>query len=167
MLFQDFYTTSYFTKLLQISYYPLNSPSTLFHHNFTILTQTFYHLLKFFLKSIGPIYHCLTNFIHSSNNILTYFEDSFTTLSSLLAPVEGFSIQPRFSKHQPSGPMLSISRIVRPCVCLFVCLSVLSLFRYHLNVAPTSQSQFFLEIQNPWGKVSEEVVSHLNIFAQK
>ena len=29
-----------------------------------------------------------------------------------------------FSKHRPSGPMLSISRNVRPSVCVSVCLSV-------------------------------------------
>ena len=35
-----------------------------------------------------------------------------------------------FSKHRPSGPMLSISRFVYMCVCLSVC----SLLRYRLNV---------------------------------
>jgi hypothetical protein len=39
-----------------------------------------------------------------------------------------------FSKHRPSGPMLSISRNVRLCVCLCVCLSVCSLLRYRLTV---------------------------------
>ena len=29
-----------------------------------------------------------------------------------------------FSKHWPSGPMLSISRFVHMCVCLSVCVSV-------------------------------------------
>ena len=63
------------------------------------------------------------------------------------------------SKHRPSGPMLSISRNVRPCVCLSVCLFVCSLLRYHLNVflspLPEVKSPIFLEIQNPWGKVME------------
>ena len=36
-----------------------------------------------------------------------------------------------FSKHQPSGPMLSISRFIHMCVCG---LSVCSLLRYSLNV---------------------------------
>ena len=39
-----------------------------------------------------------------------------------------------FSKHRPSGPMLSISRFIRLSVCLSVCLSVGSLLRYRLNV---------------------------------
>ena len=39
-----------------------------------------------------------------------------------------------FSKHRPSGPMLSISRFVRPSVRLSVCLCVCSLLRYRLNV---------------------------------
>ena len=39
-----------------------------------------------------------------------------------------------FSKHRPSGPMLSISRNVRLCVRLSVCLSVRSLLRYCLTV---------------------------------
>ena len=44
-----------------------------------------------------------------------------------------------FSKHRPSGPMLSISQFVHMCVCLSVC----SLLRYRLNVflPPTSQSR--------------------------
>ena len=43
------------------------------------------------------------------------------------------------SKHRPSGPMLSISRFVRPCVCLCVC----SLFEVPFKrlFAPTSQSR--------------------------
>ena len=69
----------------------------------------------------------------------------------------------QFSKHRPSGPMLSISRFVRPSVCtsvrLSVCLSVCSLLRYRLTVflppLPEVGCPIFLEIQNPWGKVME------------
>ena len=65
-----------------------------------------------------------------------------------------------FSKHWPSGPMLSISWFVRPSVCLSVfpsvCLSVYFL-RYCLNVflppLPKVGCPNFLEIWNPWGKV--------------
>jgi hypothetical protein len=49
-----------------------------------------------------------------------------------------------FSKHWPSGPMLSISQNVRLCVCLSVCLSVcLFTFQVLFNglFAPTSQSR--------------------------
>ena len=68
-----------------------------------------------------------------------------------------------FSKHQPSGPMLSISQNVRLSVRffvrLFVRLSECSLLRYRLNVflPPLSEvgCPIFLEIRNPWGKVME------------
>ena len=55
--------------------------------------------------------------------------------------------------------MLSISRFVRPSVCLFVRLSVCSLLRYRLTVIlpplPEVGCPIFLEIRNPWGKVME------------
>ena len=55
--------------------------------------------------------------------------------------------------------MLSISRFVRPSVCLSVCPSVCSLLRYCLNVflppLPEVGCPIFLEIRNPWGKVME------------
>ena len=67
-----------------------------------------------------------------------------------------------FSKHRPSGPMLSISRNVRPSVCLSVCLSVcmcVHFVRYRLNVFLPLLLKVgcpkFLEIRNPWGKVME------------
>ena len=64
-----------------------------------------------------------------------------------------------FSKHRPSGPMLSISRNVHMCVCLFVCLSVCSLLRHRLTVflppLPEVGCPIFLETRNPWGKVME------------
>ena len=43
---------------------------------------------------------------------------------------------PVFSKHRPSGPMLSKSKClsVCPCVHVFVLLSICSLLRYLLNV---------------------------------
>ena len=65
----------------------------------------------------------------------------------------------KFSKHRPSGPMLSISQNVHICVCLCVCLSVCSLLRYRLMVflppLPEIRCPIFLEIRNPWGKVME------------
>ena len=65
------------------------------------------------------------------------------------------TIQESFSKHRPSGPMLSISRDVRLSVRLFVC----SLLRYSLNVflppIPKVGCPIFLNIRNPWGKVME------------
>ena len=64
-----------------------------------------------------------------------------------------------FSKHRPSGPMLSISRNVRPCVCVSVCVRACSLLRYRLTVflppLPEVGCPIFLEIRNPWGKVVE------------
>ena len=60
-----------------------------------------------------------------------------------------------FSKHRPSGPMLSISLNVRLSVCPCVC----SLLRYRLNVflppLPKVGCPILLEIRNPWGKVME------------
>ena len=60
-----------------------------------------------------------------------------------------------FSKHRPSGPLLSISQNVRLCVCPCVC----SLLRYRLNVflppLPEVGCPIFLEIRNPLGKVVE------------
>ena len=64
-----------------------------------------------------------------------------------------------FSKHRPSGPMLSISQNVHMFVCVCVCLSVCSLLRYRLTVflppLPKVGCPIFLEIPNPWGKVME------------
>ena len=60
-----------------------------------------------------------------------------------------------FSKHRSSGPMLSISRNVRPSVCVYVC----SVLRYRLTVflpqLPEVGCPIFLEIRNTWGKVME------------
>ena len=64
-----------------------------------------------------------------------------------------------FSKHRPSGPMLSISRNVRLSVRLSVHVFVCSLLRYRLTVflppLPEVKCQIFLEIRNTWGKVME------------
>ena len=61
----------------------------------------------------------------------------------------------KFSKHLPSGPMLSISRNV----CLSFRLCVCSLLRYRLSVIlpplPEVRCPVLLEIWNPWGKVME------------
>ena len=60
-----------------------------------------------------------------------------------------------FSKHRPSGSMLSISQNVRRCVCLSVC----SLLRYQLNIflppLPEIGCPKFVKIQNPWGNIME------------
>ena len=54
--------------------------------------------------------------------------------------------------------MLSISRNVRPSVCVCVCMSV-HFVRYRLTVflppLPKVGCPIFLEIRNPWGKVVE------------
>ena len=66
-----------------------------------------------------------------------------------------YSLVMFFSKHWPSGPMLSISQFVRTYVCLYVC----SFLRYRLTVffPPLPEVGFSkcLEIQNHWGKVME------------
>ena len=67
--------------------------------------------------------------------------------------------------------MLSISWNVRLCVRLSLCVSVCLFLRYQLNVflPPISEVKCpkIFEIRNPWGKVVDEVVSDLNIFAQE
>ena len=64
-----------------------------------------------------------------------------------------------FSKHRPSGPMLSISRNVRLSVHLSVRVPVCSLLRYRLTgfwpPLPEVGCPIFSEIRNPWGKVME------------
>ena len=67
--------------------------------------------------------------------------------------------------------MLSIRLFVYMFVCLSACLSVCSLLRYRLNVflfpLPEVGCPKKFEIQNPWGKVRKEVVSHLKTFTYK
>ena len=64
-----------------------------------------------------------------------------------------------FSKHRPSGPMLSISGNVCMCVCVFVCVFVRHTFLLCLTafLPPLLKVQCpnFLDIWNPWGKVME------------
>ena len=67
---------------------------------------------------------------------------------------------PLFSKHQPSGPMVSISRNVRLCVCPSV------LFLRYPEV-PEVQSANFLEIRNPRGKVMERSCLKFEPFCSK
>ena len=63
-----------------------------------------------------------------------------------------------FTKTQPSGPSLSISRFVRLCVCMSVCVSV-HFLSVPLNVLlpplPKIECQKCLENRNPLGKVME------------
>jgi hypothetical protein len=77
------------------------------------------------------------------------------TNEQILIPV----LENAFSKHRHSGPMLSISRNVRLCVCPSVCLSVYSLLSYRLTVFmppfPEVGCPIFLEIRNHWEKVME------------
>ena len=72
-----------------------------------------------------------------------------------------------FSKHRPSGPMLSISRNVCPSVRLYVCPSVCvcvcSLLRYRLPVF-LPPLPIFLEIRNPWGKSNGKKWSQIRTF---
>ena len=78
--------------------------------------------------------------------------------------VWGFIPNKEFSKHRPSGPMLSISQFVGLSVCLCVC----SLLRYRLSVLlpplPEVGCPIFLEIRNPWGKSNGKKWSHIWTF---
>ena len=60
-----------------------------------------------------------------------------------------------FSKHRPSGPMVSISRNVRMFVCVFVCHTFSLRLTVFLPPLPEVQCPNFLYIRNPWGKVME------------
>ena len=92
--------------------------------------------------------------------ILHYYQDFFGISATIRIGLEMlFLLHATFSKHPPSGPMLSISRNVRLSVCLFVCPSMCSLLRYRLSVClpplPEVGCPIFLDIPNPWGKVME------------
>ena len=95
------------------------------------------------------------SFLKSNRNLFIYLIGQFLLSNNT---VLGTSYL-KFSKHRPSGPMLSISRNVRLSVCLSVCPSVSSLLRYRLNVflppLPEVGCPIFLESRNPWGKVME------------
>ena len=74
-----------------------------------------------------------------------------------------------FSKHRPFGPMLSISRFVRPSVCLFVRLSVrLFTFEVPFNglFAPTSRSRMsnIFRDSESLGKSNGKKWSHIQTF---
>ena len=51
-----------------------------------------------------------------------------------------YNLKERFSKHRPSGPMLSISRNVHMCVCVFVFLFTFEV-QFNGLFSPTSQSR--------------------------
>ena len=74
-----------------------------------------------------------------------------------------------FSKHRPYGPMLSISRNVRLCVCPSVCLSVY-VFTFEVPLkrlfAPTSRSRMsnIFRDSESLGKSSGKKWSHIWTF---
>ena len=72
-------------------------------------------------------------------------------MSSVSCQVSDF-----FSKHRPSGPMLSISRNVRLSFCGSVGLFTFEVpFNGIFARLPEAGCQIFLEIRDPWGKVME------------
>ena len=97
-----------------------------------------------FSKNFGKLELASPNIASTNSCIFYAFQNKVRLASTNL-----------FSKHQPSGPMLSISQNVRLSVCVCVC----SLLRYRINVflppLPEVGCQIFLEIRNPWGKVME------------
>ena len=72
----------------------------------------------------------------------------------------------RFSKQQPSGPMLSISQFVHMCVCVCVCLCV-SLYTFEVLFnslfAPTSRSRMsnIFRYSESLGKSNGKKWSHI------
>ena len=93
---------------------------------------------------------------------LVFYEKKSRTRETLniSTNADSITIAIKFSKHRPSGQMLSISRMfVCLSVHLSVRLSVCSLLRYRLNVffppLPKVGYPIILEIRNPWGKVME------------
>ena len=97
--------------------------------------------------------NCATNWLQNYIQVQSGHNHNIY-LANTISHQKGF-----FSKHRPSGPMLSISRNIRLSVCLSVRLCVFSLLRYRLNVflppLPKVEFPIFLEIRNPWGKVME------------
>ena len=73
-----------------------------------------------------------------------------------------------FSKHRPSGPMLSISRYVHMFVCVSVCVSVCSLLRYRLTVflppLPEVRCPIFFRDSESLGKSNGKKWSHIWTF---
>ena len=89
---------------------------------------------------------------------------------ALLSYTKPFLIKTAFSKHRPSGPMLSIIRFVHMCVCvsvyLCVCVSVcLFAFEVPFNglFAPTSRSRMSKNFRDSQslGKSNEKKWSHI------
>ena len=82
---------------------------------------------------LKTIFHCSSSTIHRAAE--TAVRENCTYLTD-------------FSKHRPSGSMLSISRNVRLSVCLCVC----SLLRYRLTVflppLPKSDVQYFKDSES-------------------
>ena len=103
----------------------------------------------FFLFLKATLY-TITKNINMCHKLLSLIQHTTSIPSNLLYKVTFQCVYPLahlllyFSKHRPSGPMLSISRNVRPCVRLFVCLSV-CLFTFEVPFkrlfAPTSRSR--------------------------
>ena len=83
----------------------------------------------------------------------------------LLGRVCVCSLHSRFSKHRPSGPMLSISRFVRPSACLCVCLFTFEV-PFNSLFAPTSwspMSNIFRDSES-LGKSNGQKWSHIWTF---
>ena len=83
-------------------------------------------------------------------------EVTFSGVEQLKKHLDNDHLRSTFSKHRPSGPMLSISRFVRPSVCLFVRVFT---FEVPFNglFAPTSRSRMsnIFRDSESWGKVME------------
>ena len=107
---------------------------------------------------------------HSKNGPLNNFRNSFFSwfwhLRSFLDFIQKSTFKrARFSKHRPFGPMLSISRFVRPSVCLIVRLFT---FEVPFNglLAPTSRSRMsnIFRDSESLGKSNEKKWSHIWTF---
>ena len=86
-------------------------------------------------------------------------------------PSKGSNKMWPFSKHRPSGPMLSISRFVHMCVCLCVWIFWYRCFSLRLTVflPPLLEVKCpnYLNFRNPLGKVMKRNCLRFETFACK
>ena len=116
--------------------------------------------------TFGQGFYCPSGPKRAFHIVCTYLRQFLVFNNNIRNFISNF----KFSKHRPSGPMLSISQNV----CLSVRGSVrpsVHFLRYRLTVflppLPEVGCPIFLEIRNPWGKVMERSGLNYEYFCLK